>query len=139
VSPGTPRAVHGRNGLPGIDSYRYIGNYRYMDKAQALEALSALAHATRLDVFRLLVQSGPEGMPAGEIASRLGVVQNTLSTHLGALARAGLIRRDREGRVIRCRADYAGMQALLAYLLEDCCRGDQAICEPLFDVIKCAC
>jgi DNA-binding transcriptional ArsR family regulator len=110
-----------------------------MEKANALQALSALAHATRLDVFRLLVQSGPEGMPAGEIAARLGVVQNTLSTHLGVLARASLIRRDREGRVIRCSADYAGMQALLAYLLEDCCRGDQAICEPLFDVIKCAC
>lgn len=110
-----------------------------MDKPQALDALGALAHETRLDAFRLLVQAGPEGVPAGEIGARLGVLQNTLSTHLAALARAGLITRERQGRVIRCCADYAGMQALLTYLLQDCCRGDQTICAPLFDAIKCAC
>jgi len=110
-----------------------------MDKPQALAALSALAHETRLDCFRLLIQAGPDGLPAGEIADRLGVLQNTLSTHLGLLARAGLVHRERSGRVIRCSADFAGMQALLAYLLEDCCRGNEAICAPLFDTLRCAC
>lgn len=110
-----------------------------MDKPHALEALAALAHETRLDAFRVLVQAGPEGMPAGALAERLGVLQNTLSTHLGVLARAGLIRREREGRTILCRADFDGMQRLLGYLLEDCCGGDRALCEPLFAAIECAC
>jgi DNA-binding transcriptional ArsR family regulator len=108
-----------------------------MKKPQALDALAALAHETRLDAFRLLVQAGPDGVPAGEIGERLGVLQNTMSTHLAALARAGLITREREGRVIRCRADYDGMQELLTFLLQDCCRGDEAICAPLFATVKC--
>ena len=110
-----------------------------MNKQQALDGLAALAHETRLDAFRLLVQAGPDGMPAGEIADRLGVLQNTMSTHLNVLARTGLIARVREGRVIRCSADFETMQALLTYLLQDCCRGNRAICEPLFSAIKCAC
>ena len=110
-----------------------------MKKAQALDALSALANETRLDVFRLLVQTAPDGMSAGDVAGHLGVRQNTMSAHLGALARAGLVRRQREGRVIRCTADFDGMQGLLAYLLQDCCRGEEQICAPLFDAIRCAC
>jgi DNA-binding transcriptional ArsR family regulator len=110
-----------------------------MDKAKALEALAALAHETRLEVFRLLVQAGREGLPAGEIASELGVVQNTMSTHLSVLSRAGLVRKERNGRVIRCSADFEGMQALMAYLLRDCCRGERAICAPLFKELKRAC
>lgn len=110
-----------------------------MKKPQALDALSALAHETRLDVFRLLVQAGPEGIAAGEVAEHLGVLQNTMSTHLGVLARAGLIHRERDGRVIRCSADFDGMQKLLTYLLQDCCRGNQSVCTPLFESIKCAC
>jgi DNA-binding transcriptional ArsR family regulator len=110
-----------------------------MEKSTAIQALSALAQETRLDVFRLLVQAGPGGLAVGEIATRLGVVQNTLSTHLSALARAGLIRRERAGRVIRCSANFAGMQELLGYLLQDCCGGNEAVCAPLFDRISCAC
>ncbi len=110
-----------------------------MKKPQALDALAALAHETRLDVFRLLVQAAPEGVAAGEIADRLGVLQNTMSTHLGVLARASLIRRERDGRVIRYRADFDGMQMLLTYLLQDCCRGTQSICAPLFESLKRAC
>lgn len=110
-----------------------------MNKPQALEALAALAHETRLDAFRLLVQAGPDGIPAGEIADALGVLQNTMSTHLSVLSRAGLIHRDREGRVIRCSADFDGMQALMTYLLQDCCRGNEAVCAPLFEAIRCAC
>ncbi len=108
-----------------------------MDKDQALAALTALSQGTRLDVFRLLVKAGSEGMPAGRIAERLDVVQNTLSSHLAVLVRAGLVDSLREGRVIRYRADYAGMRELLAYLVQDCCNGDEAICEPLLDLVLC--
>ncbi len=110
-----------------------------MDESNALEALSALAHVTRLEVFRLLVQAGPAGLPAGEIAANLEVRQNTMSTHLGILSRAGMIKKIRDGRVIQYSANYDGMRELLLYLLEDCCRGDSAICSPIVDAITCAC
>ena len=108
-----------------------------MDKSSALGALAAIANETRLDVFRLLVQTGGEGLPAGEIAARLKVLKNTLSTHLTILVHAGLIRRAREGRVIRYRADYDAMRGLLQYLLHDCCQGETAICAPLADALSC--
>jgi DNA-binding transcriptional ArsR family regulator len=108
-----------------------------MDKANALDALTALSQATRLDVFRLLVRAGPAGMQAGRIAGELGVLQNTLSTHLGILSNAGLVRRERQGRMIRYRADYDAMRALLVFLLEDCCQGDRAICAPVLQSIAC--
>jgi DNA-binding transcriptional ArsR family regulator len=120
-----------------FDNIRYIGKNRYMNKASALGALAAIAHETRLDAFRLLVKAGPAGVPAGEIAERLGVLQNTLSTHLAILANAGLIRRARDGRVIRYAADYDAMRALLEYLLHDCCDGNREICAPLADAIAC--
>jgi ArsR family transcriptional regulator, arsenate/arsenite/antimonite-responsive transcriptional repressor len=129
----------GSASLENVALHQYIENNRCMKKPQALDALAALAHETRLDVFRLLVQAGPEGVPAGEVADRLRVLQNTMSTHLGVLARAGLIRREREGRVIRYSADFDGMQKLLTYLLQDCCRGNPSICAPLVDTIRCAC
>jgi DNA-binding transcriptional ArsR family regulator len=107
-----------------------------MEKHQVLAALAAIAHESRLDAFRLLVEAGPAGVAAGNIAARLGVRQNTMSTHLSILASSGLIRRAREGRVIRYRAAYDAMRELLEYLLRDCCQGDQAICAPLADTIK---
>jgi DNA-binding transcriptional ArsR family regulator len=110
-----------------------------MDKSRALEALAALAHQTRLDVFRLLVQAGPAGLPAGEIAEALEVRQNTMSSHLGILTRAGMITNKREGRVIQYSAHYEGMRELLLYLLEDCCRGDTEICSPIVAAMACAC
>jgi ArsR family transcriptional regulator, arsenate/arsenite/antimonite-responsive transcriptional repressor len=110
-----------------------------MTKQQALVALSALAHETRLEAFKLLIKAAPVGIPAGELADELGVLQNTMSTHLGILERAGLIHRDREGRAIRCSADVTGMQHLLTYLLQDCCQGDEAVCAPLFEAVRCAC
>lgn len=110
-----------------------------MDKMNALTALSALAHETRLDVFRLLVQAGPAGLSAGAIGESLDVRQNTMSSHLAILNRAGLITSTRDGRVIRYNAHYAHMQALLLYLIEDCCRGDAAICSPIVDALRCAC
>jgi ArsR family transcriptional regulator, arsenate/arsenite/antimonite-responsive transcriptional repressor len=88
-----------------------------MDKTAALSALSGLGQDTRLEIFRLLVRAGSEGVPAGEIASRLGAVQNTVSAHLKVLDHAGLIRSERDGRVIRYRADMIGFRDLLAYLM----------------------
>ena len=102
-----------------------------MDKSQSLTALAALAQETRLDVFRLLARSGPEGMCAGSVARSLGSRQNTISTNLAILARAGLIASRREGRNVWYYADAEGMRGLLAYLLEDCCGGAPGACEPL--------
>jgi DNA-binding transcriptional ArsR family regulator len=98
---------------------------------QAVAALSALAHDSRLSVFRLLVRTGPDGMPAGEIAREIGARPNTLSTHLAILGHAGLVQSRREGRSIIYSADYAGMRALLGYLMDDCCGGRPEICGVL--------
>jgi len=97
----------------------------------AVEALSALAHGSRLAVFRMLVRAGPEGMPAGEIAREVGALPNTLSSHLNILTHAGLIRSRRDGRSILYSADYEGMRALLGFLMEDCCGCRPEICAPL--------
>ena len=110
-----------------------------MDKHQSIEALAALAHETRLDVFRLLVQRGASGMAAGEIGERLGVKQNTMSANLAVLARAGLIRSERDGRSITYFAEFDGMRGLLAFLMEDCCGGNPELCQPVLDEIACAC
>ncbi len=110
-----------------------------MDKKSALKAFSALSQGTRLDVFRLLVQADEQGMLSGEIGERLGVRQNTMSTNLAILLNAGLVRNEREGRTVRYFADYEGIRGLLAYLMEDCCRGKPELCQPLIDQIACAC
>lgn len=110
-----------------------------MDVNSALDALSALGQGTRLEVFRLLVRTAPGGLPAGEIASRLGIVQNTMSAHLKVLDHAGLVRAERDGRIIRYFADMNGFRDLLAYLMEDCCNGSPEICRPLIDTVTCVC
>ncbi|SMH26141.1 ArsR/SmtB family transcription factor [Mesorhizobium australicum] len=110
-----------------------------MDKNAALSALSGLGQDTRLEIFRLLVRAGSEGVPAGEIASRLGAVQNTVSAHLKVLDHAGLIRSERDGRVIRYRADMIGFRDLLAYLMEDCCNGAPELCRPVITAVTCNC
>ena len=110
-----------------------------MDKNPALDALAALAHETRLEVFRLLVKAGPDGLAAGAIGESLGVRQNTMSSHLAILNRAGLIAKSRDGRVIRYCANYAQMRELLLYLLEDCCNGNVEICLPVIEAARCAC
>ncbi len=103
----------------------------------AVEGLSALAHASRLAVFRLLVRAGSDGLAAGDIAREIGALPNTLSTHLAILDRAGLIRQRREGRSVIYSADYDGMRALLGFLVEDCC-GDRAeICGSLAETGRC--
>lgn len=110
-----------------------------MDKRAALSALSALGQETRLEVFRLLVTAGPEGVPAGEIAERLGTVQNTMSAHLKILDHAGLVRPLRDGRVVRYAADMTGFRDLLAYLMEDCCNGSPELCRPAINAVTCDC
>ena len=106
----------------------FIYYSRYMDRSETLRALAALAQETRLDVFRLLAGSGLKGMCAGEIARALNARQNTTSTNLAILSRAGLITSVREGRSVRFFADADGMRGLLAYLLEDCCGGAPGTC-----------
>lgn len=103
-----------------------------------LRALAALSQKTRLDVFRLLVQAGLEGMLAGEIGDRLDVRQNTMSTNLSILLNAGLIKNERQGRTVRYFADFSEMRGLLAFLMEDCCNGRPEICEGVFNEINCS-
>jgi ArsR family transcriptional regulator len=97
----------------------------------AVAALSALAHPGRLEVFRLLVKAGPDGMAAGKIARTTGSLANTLSANLNLLSGAGLTRSRRDGRSIIYAADYERMRDLLAFLMEDCCGGQPEICAPL--------
>ncbi len=96
--------------------------------ADTIEALGALAHESRLALFRLLVQAGARGMAAGEIADALNIPNSSLSFHLAHLTRAGLIRQTRQSRSLIYCADYAAMNALVGYLMENCC-GD-ADCAP---------
>ena len=99
-----------------------------MDKEEVIGALAALAQSTRLDAFRLIVAAEPEGLPAGEIARRLAVPHNTLSTHLAVLARAGLVEGDRRSQSIFYRARLEDFRNVASYLLKDCCGGRPEIC-----------
>ena len=99
-----------------------------MEKQDAIVALGALAQESRLDVFRLLVQAGPDGMAAGQIGERLGLPSATLSFHLSQLKQAGLVTFRRESRSLIYMAEYDAMNALLGYLTENCCQGDAAGC-----------
>ena len=102
-----------------------------MDSITAVTALSALAQTSRLAVFRHLVEVGPQGAYPGDIAQRLDVPANTLSFHLKALAHAGLIQAEQQGRFIRYRANFVAMQALVGFLTENCCGGDPGQCAPV--------
>ena len=96
----------------------------------AVSALSALAQDSRLDVFRLLVQAGPEGMAAGAVAEALGLAPNTLSFHFDRLREAGLVAVRRDGRSMIYSARFETMNALLGFLTENCCQGAAAACRP---------
>src|SRR5580692_12182061 len=101
-----------------------------MKKPDAVAALAALAQDNRLDVYRLLVQAGPEGMPAGRVAEELDLAPNTLTFHFDRLRGAGLVTVRREGRSMIYAARFETMNALLAYLTENCCQGAPASCPP---------
>lgn len=108
-----------------------------MELSKAVESLSALAHGHRLAIFRLLVRTGADGLPAGEIAREIGILANTLSAHLTILSHAGLVQSRRDGRSIIYSAQYEAMRALLNYLVADCCGGRPEICGPLADMDAC--
>ncbi|MFV0246174.1 MAG: ArsR/SmtB family transcription factor [Qingshengfaniella sp.] len=109
-----------------------------MGQGNALNAWPE-GHDIRLDVFRLLIQAGPKGMAAGEIAATLGVRANTLSNNLTILSAADLVRAAREGRSIRYFAQMDTMRDLLAFLMQDCCGGQPDLCQPVLDQIACSC
>ena len=100
-----------------------------MKKYDALAALAALAQANRLDIFRLLVDAGPDGLPAGKVSEKLGLAPNTLTFHFDRLRAAGLVTVRREGRSMIYAARYEAMNGLIAFLTENCCQG--AACTPV--------
>ncbi len=107
-----------------------------MESADAVAVLAALSHETRLAAFRFLVQAGPDGLAVGELRELVAIPPATLSAHLNVLRGAGLVEDEREGRVIRIRAGYDRMNALLAFLTDNCCAGMQScgpstVCVPL--------
>jgi ArsR family transcriptional regulator, arsenate/arsenite/antimonite-responsive transcriptional repressor len=109
-----------------------------MDNTEVIDALSALAQATRLDAFRLLVTREPNGVAAGELARAIAIPQNTMSTHLAILARAGLVRGVRHSRSIIYRADLLRFREVALFLFKDCCGGRPEICAPLIaDLTSC--
>lgn len=110
-----------------------------METNAALAALSALSQSMRLETVRLLIQAGPGGMTAGEIAEALGARPNTLSANLAVLLQAGLVRNQREGRSVRYFADMEGMQGLIGFLMEDCCGGRPEPCQPAIAQLSEAC
>jgi ArsR family transcriptional regulator, arsenate/arsenite/antimonite-responsive transcriptional repressor len=107
-----------------------------MEQESAILALAALAQSTRLDAFRLLAKSEPEGIPAGELARSLGVPQNTLSAHLSILAHAGLVVGERHSRSIIYRANLETFRQLTLFMVQDCCGGRDQLCAPLLDGLR---
>jgi ArsR family transcriptional regulator len=125
--------------MPLLDKNRYIDKSRYMETENVILALAALAQPTRLDVFRLLAKHEPEGLAAGDIAKALAVPQNTMSSHLAILSRAGLISAKRFSRSIVYRVDLAQFQGVVLFMLRDCCDGRPEICAPLIENLKPCC
>ena len=110
-----------------------------MKSENVVLALAALAQSTRLDVFRLLVKQEPDGLAAGDIARALAVPQNTMSSHLAVLSRAGLISAQRISRSIIYRAELSHLRAVMLFMLKDCCEGRPEICAPLIDELTPCC
>jgi len=110
-----------------------------METNDAVRRLSALAQDARIEVFRLLVKAGPDGLAAGEIARRLKSAANTTSAQLLILSNAGLVRARRDGRSIIYSVDFETMSDLLVYLTEDCCGGRAEVCAPLADIAARCC
>ncbi len=108
------------------------------DSNQALLAFAALSQPIRLDVFRLLISAGADGMAAGEISEQLAVRQNTLSTNLNIMVNASLVSRIRQGRSIRYFVNFESLRGLLRFLMQDCCGGRPAQCESIIAEIACA-
>ena len=116
-----------------LTSEQYFRISRYMKVSEAIKGLAALAQATRLDTFRLLVKHEPDGVAAGELARSLGVPQNTMSTHLSILSSAGLVEGERHSRTIIYRANIKAFQELTLFMVQDCCGGRPEVCAPLIE------
>ena len=116
----------------GLDNDQQFDKTRNMERKAALAALAGLSQESRLDIFRLLVEQGPEGMPAGAIADRLGMANATLSFHLKELSHAGLITGRQAGRFIYYSARFSTVNGLVDYLTENCCKGASCVvaCVP---------
>ena len=110
-----------------------------MKQNLAIESFSALSQPTRLEAFRLLVKQEPDGLPAGEIARRLEVPHNTMSTHLAILARAGLVSVERQSRTMIYRVELGAVRKLVMFLLKDCCNGQPELCTPRIEEISKSC
>jgi ArsR family transcriptional regulator, arsenate/arsenite/antimonite-responsive transcriptional repressor len=110
-----------------------------MESESAVLSLAALAQSTRLEVFRLLVKHEPEGLAAGDIARSLAIPQNTMSSHLSVLSRAGLVSAQRFGRSIIYRADLASFRSVILFMLRDCCDSRPEICAPLIEDLTPCC
>jgi DNA-binding transcriptional ArsR family regulator len=111
-----------------------------MESTNAILTFSALAQDTRLEVFRLLVRSEPEGMAAGDIARELAVPHNTMSSHLGVLSRAGLVTAERRSRSIVYRVNLDRIRDVVAFLLQDCCGGRPELCSSVVEALTpCTC
>jgi DNA-binding transcriptional ArsR family regulator len=110
-----------------------------MEIGTAIRRLSAIAQDARLEVFRLLIKAGPDGMAAGEIARKLDTPANTLSAQLLVLSNAGLLHAQRQGRSIIYAIDFDAVRELLAFLMEDCCGGRAEVCAPLIGIAQRAC
>lgn len=108
-----------------------------MNNDAALLALAALAHPTRLDAFRHLVQHEPDGLSTGQLVEISGLTQSTFSTHLAVLAKAGLVQSEKRGRQYIQRADIDALRSLMLFLAKDCCQGRAELCEPLLAELAC--
>src|SRR5215813_6181756 len=128
-----------RAATPKLAVVGHVGPAPSGGNLSSAAALAALGQQTRLEIFRLLVRCAPNGLAAGAIAATINCPNNTLSSHLAILARAGLVRGTRDGRSILYCADLDGMRALVAFLLTDCCNGHPEICAPISSVIDSAC
>jgi len=115
--------------------FRYFGQYRNMNQTDAIEALAALAQPTRISAFRLLVRVGPEGLPALEISRQLGTKPSTLSGHLSILKRAGVLVATRHQREIHYAANLATVNALVQFLIADCCDGKIENCTEILSLL----
>ncbi len=108
-----------------------------MTEDNALAALAALSHPTRLQAFRLLVRHEPEGLPTGALVEATGISQSTFSSHLAVLAKAGLVIAEKQGRQQIQRASMSSLVALMTFLAKDCCGGRAELCEPLMAELTC--
>lgn len=118
-----------------LTSLLYVHIFGHMESIDAIASFAALSQETRLKAFQLLVRHEPEGLPAGDIARRLGVPHNTMSAHLAVLARAGWVVSQRQSRSIVYRVDLEHVKETIRFLVRDCCAGHPEVCEPVVDLL----